>query len=569
MASASDDERQLFEKVRNLLQGALFTERSLLMAGVPALAGSSWLDLLTALVDSDGLVVAHAGTEAEYLSFARAALDDAVRDGLGENDEILRAAIVEKMLTVLLQARDAQVSVVKESLAVYAGVDADQALLVLTWANATVHRLLRQVLNRTFSDPEESVRSRNEQSDPLLTLLADMRRRSAVVAKLDLHAQLLQDYLDYGHKAWLDQDYKHAFTVRTLYYLTSLTRAFELSEQPAHKLLDYLREVNALPVPLTGDALRLAQQAASIRLAEFFDWSVQEVRECVSRIDPTLKVLKSLPQLDLLMRIRVMAAHTGMDALTIFLIGTLPEAVDKPKYREAAEHALLSLSESPAPQMAFTEDLKRIVTLTCEVDNTELVANKPGEKITFTVTLKNSAGQPLSGVNVYWRASLGSIATQATNTDGVVKAEFLPGKVMGTDTPLFWLDLFEPLFAPTIKVIADAQTLQFPPPLMSRVPLGSVAHGQEIELYATLMDRYQNLGKNSLVRWGFEVVDSPVKLPFLVIRPAQSFTNAQGLTRVFAFSPTGGQFKISVMSEGGETIAHFEPITFDDEDASQ
>jgi hypothetical protein len=165
------------------------------------------------------------------------ALDGAVKDGLGESDEIVRAGIVEKMLAVLLQAQEAQASVVKESLAVYAGVNAEQAFQVLAWANATVHQLLRQVFERTLSDREDALRGRNEQPDPLLDLLADVRRRSAVVAKLDLDAQLLQDYLAYGHKAWLDQEDKHAFTVRTLYYLTVLTRAFELSEQPAQKLL--------------------------------------------------------------------------------------------------------------------------------------------------------------------------------------------------------------------------------------------------------------------------------------------------------------------------------------------
>ncbi|MGE8188921.1 Tc toxin subunit A [Pseudomonas sp. NPDC086278] len=567
LTAVSEAERQLFEQVRDVVSGALFTNMALLMADVPPLAGASWLDLLTMLVEPDGLVMAFTGTEAEYLIVARAALDNAVKDGLGEGDESVRAVIVEKMLTVLLQAREAQASVVKECLAVYAGVTAEQAIQVLTWADATVHRLLRQVLEHAPSGFEDSLGGRSEQPDPLLALLADVRRRSAVVAKLELSAELLQDYLNGGHEAWLGQDDKHAFTVRTLYYLTSLTRAFELGKQPAQKLLDYLREVNALPSPLAGDALRVAQQAASIRLAEFFDWSVQEVRECVSRIDPQLKVLKNLTQLDLLMRVRVMAAHTGMDALTIFLMGTLPDEVDKPRYEEAAEHALLSLSQSRAPVVPLTEDLQQIVTLTCVVDNSEVVANKPGAKITFTVTLKDSDGKLLSGVNVYWSARLGSIATKASDTKGEVKAEFIPGKVTGTDTPQFWLDLLAPEYAPTINVVADPLSLQFPPPLMSRVPLGAVPYQQEVELYATLLDSYQNLGKNSLVRWDFEVLDSVVEPASLVIRPAQAYTNQQGLTRVFVSSPTGGTFQISVLSEAGESQAFFEPITFNSEEA--
>jgi len=563
LAAPSDNELQLFEQVRNLLPGALFTNAALLMAGVPQLPGASWLDLLTRLVDTDGLVLARTVTEAEYLAFARATLDTAVSDGLGESNEAIRAVIVEKMLGVLLDTREAQASVVKECLAVYTGLSAEPALLVMIWANATVHRLLRQILERTGLDLDESVRGRDEQPDPLLTLLADVRRRSAVVTKLELSVEALQDYLDYGHKAWLGQDDRHAFTVRTLYYLTTLTRAFELSEQPAQKLLDYLREVNALPSPLTGDALKLAQQAASIRLAEFFDWSVQEVRECVDRIDPTLKILKNLTQLDLLMRIRVLAAHTGMDALTIFLIGTLPEAIDKPKYEEAAELALLSLSEASTSVRAFSEDLKQIVTMTCTADKTEAVANNPADEITFTVTLKDSDGKPLSGVNVYWSATLGTIATAATQPDGTVKATFKPGKVMGTDTPQFWLDLFEPEHAPTIHVVADNKSLQFPPPFMSGVPSGPVAYGEEIELYAILMDKFGNLGKNSLVIWSAPPKPPDNKADSAIIRPAQGYTNQDGLTRVFVSSPSGGTFEIEVTSAVGNTSALFDLITFD------
>jgi hypothetical protein len=560
VSAATDAEYQLFKQVLNLLPGALFTHSALLMADVPPLVGASWLDLLAELVDAEGLVLPASGTEAQYLAFARERLDIAVREGLGEKYEHERPTIVEKMLTVLLQARDAQASVVKECLAVYTGGGAEQVLAVLAWSNATVHRLLQQMLGRDLEDLEAPVRGRNEQPDPLLMLLADVRRRSAVVAKLQLSAELLQDYLDYGHEAWLDQDDKYAFTVRTLYYLTTLTRGFELSEQPAQKLLDYLREVNALPSPLTGDALRLAQQAAAIRLAAFFDWSVQEVSECVSRIDPQLKILKNLPQLDLLMRVRVQAARTGMDALTIFLMGTLPESVDKPLYKDAAEHVLLSVSENRVPSVAVAGDLKQLVTITCVVDNTDVVANKPDAKIRFTVTLKDSEGQPLSGVYVRWSARLGHMESQATQTDGTVVVDFIPGKVMGTDTPQFWLDLFEREYAPTIHVTSDTESLQFPRPLMSKVPSGIVAYGQEVELYATVMDRYQNLGKDRLVRWVSNDVQNNNQT--LIIRPAQGYANQEGMIRAFVSSPTGGTFKVTVLVEASENSADFPDITF-------
>jgi len=410
----------------------------------------------------------------------------------------------------------------------------------------------------------ETVTVRAEIEGRILILLADIRRRSAVVTTLGLSVELLQDYLAYGHEAWLGDDDPHAFTLRTLYYLTTLTHAFELGEQSASELLGYLREVNQLSDSLGSDALALAQQAASIRLAAFFGWSVQEVRECVSRIDPDLMILKNLSQLDLLIRVRMLAMRTGMDALTIFLIGELAPSVtdasDKAKYEEAADLALLSLSETRAPQGSYVEDLKRLVTLTCDADKDEAVANKPGERITFTVTLKSREGDPLSGVRVRGSAVLGSIEPGYTDTAGEVRLVYTPGPVMGTETPLFWVDLFEPVQAPIIHIIADSDSLQFPPPLKSRVPLQSVPFGQEVELYATLMDQYGNRVKNHPVQWTFEVLGDASEADQLVFRPAVTHTNQDGQTRVFVMSLTGGKFEISVGV--GDRSALFEPIDF-------
>jgi len=561
LAVATQAEQQLFEQIRNLLPAALFNNAGLSMAGVPSLEGLDWLRLLTELVDPAGLVIDPQSSEADYLKNAREAFDKAIREGLGENDASVRGVLVERMLGVLLKAREAQLSVVRECLAVYTGLDSERGLLMLTWAQSTVYQLLLQVSTRADRDDVDALRHAAEQPDPLLSLLADVRRRSAVASKLELSAVLLEDFLQYGHKAWMAQDDRHLLSIRTLYYLSALGRAFELSEQPAGKLLDYLRQVNALPTPLTGDALRLAQNAAALRLAAFFDWSVQEVRECVSRIDPALKILKTLPQLDLLMRIRVLARHSGMDALTIFLVGNLPEDVDKAAYRTAAERALLSLSDTREAVVTFADEVAQpLVTMTCVVDKTEVVAGKPGEKVLLTVTLKDVDNQPLSGVNVYWQVNLGTIVAKPTEVNGTVTVEYLPGKVMGQETPLFWLDLIDAQQAPTIHISDDADTLSFPGPLTAQVPLEPVPAGQEVELYATLRDEYQNPGRNRLVSWVDDAASG--SSGSTVIRPAQNHADFEGVTRVFVSSPSGGTFILSVRCEANDSTTFFDPITF-------
>ncbi|WLH34479.1 Tc toxin subunit A [Pseudomonas sp. FP2196] len=572
----SGQDLQFFEQIRNLLPTALLSNSAFLMAGAPSAGASDWLEFLVTsadgidpIVDAYGLVLPYDGTAEQYLAFVREKITWAVDSALGVVEPLLRQTIIDIMTSVLLQIRDAQVSLVKETLAVYAGVGVEQAIVILNWANATVHQLLLQVLETTGTDSGETDRTRNRIANALLDLLAEVRRRSEVVSTLGLSATLLQDYLDYGYRAWLAQDNKHELSVRTLYYLTSLTRAFGLSEQPEQKLLDYLRQVNALP-DVTGDAMSLAQQAAALKLADFFGWSVQEVRECISRIDPTdLKVLKNLIQLDLLMRIRVLSTENGMDALTIFLIGNLPETVDRQAYAEAAELALLGESGARAPMVYVPGDLKALVTTTCEVwGDSFVVANKPGEKVTYKVTLKNAEGKLLSGVRVYWRATLGSVETGATELDGTLLANFIPGSVMGKETPIFWLDLFEPEYAPPVEIGADFSSLSFPLSELSPTPLGQVPKGQEVELFAVLEDDYENPGQNSLVDWFARSTGSSTNA-VATIRPAQGFTNQQGLTRVFVSSTTGGTFTFSVRTQSGESERTFvDPITFAGESIS-
>lgn len=566
----SEQDQQLFEQLRNLLPTALLSNGVFLMAGVPSAGVADWLEFLVSradglvpIVDAYGLVLPQWGTSEQYLDDVRGKIAWAVDSALGVVEGALRQTLIDIMTGVVLQARDAQASLVKETLAVYAGVGVEQVLPILSWSNTTVHQLLQHVLEQTPVESEGPSRKQHRNANVLLDLLAQVRRRSEVVSTLGLSAALLHEYLDYGHEAWLGQSNRHALTIRTLYFLTTLTRAFALGEQPPQKLLDYLRQVNDLP-DVTGDAMRLAQQAAAIKLANFFGWSVQEVRECVDRIDPTnLKVLKNLSQLDLLMRVRELSIETGMDALTIFLIGSLPETIDKTAYAKAAELALLGATSERAPVAHVASDLNELVSITCDVvDGSDVVANKPGELATYRVTVKNAQGQPLSGIKVHWRASLGSIKTGATDTNGTLLVIYTPGKVMGTDTPVYWLDLFEPRYAPSIDITFDHKTLTFPLAEMSPTPLGVVPEGQEVELYALLEDFYGNRAYDSLVDW-YWVTVPPTNVDTATIRPRQGFTDQQGLTRVFVSSETGGTFVFSVRSQSGDSESVFiNPITF-------
>ncbi|WP_434709708.1 virulence plasmid 28 protein [Pseudomonas sp. R1-1] len=573
LSDFSQQDQQFFDKIGTLLPSARLSNNSFLVAGIPPAGESDWLDLLSIdseglapVVDANGLILATPMTPEDYSAFARQKLEWAVRNGL-DIEETQVSVLAEIMLAVLLQARDAQVSLVRESLAVYAGIEGELAVLVLNWVDASVYQLLRQVYDRTDLEPPATQRRRDEPSDPLLELLAVVRQRAEVVSMLGLSAALVRDYLDYGYEVWIDQSInidpsqKYVFSVRILYAMTTLTRAFSMTEQPEQKLLDYLRQVHSLPSRISVDALRVVQQAAAIKLAEFFAWSAQEVSECVRHIDPETQVLKTLEQLDLLIRVYLLSMQTGMDARTILRIGTLPETTDATEvYAQAAELALLSQTQTRMPVVQAPGELKQLVRMTCTVTPTEVFARKKDEKAIITMTLTDARGAALKGVAVDWHSELGIISSGVTDPYGVLTAEYVPGKVLGTDSLYFSMSLLEPEWAVSINIIAHADSMNFPTALMSPVPTEVVPLGQEVTLYATMVDQYGNLGASMLVDWAWEEGTDPEERP--TIRPAQGFTNQQGETTVHITSDFSGEFEVGIRSLASGQGVLFEPIRF-------
>jgi hypothetical protein len=258
-----------------------------------------------------------------------------------------------------------------------------------------------------------------------------------------------------------------------------------------------------------------------------------------------------------MLRVRVLAARTHMDAETLFLMGTLPATLDRAVYRTAAEHAVLSLYESRVPLIPDGDEaLKQSTQVTIAVDRFELVANKTGENATFTVTVKNASGRALSGISVNGYTTLGSIQESvATGVNGVATFELSAGGVMGEAIVHFRLPLHERQQAPrSVMIGADKTTLFFPPPFKSPVPTNEVLFGDLIELSAVVLDNYGNLGIGMPVRWS--------STPDLDIRPSEGLTSAQGLTQVRVSSSMGGTFVISVTSVDSGRSADFDAITF-------
>lgn len=566
VSEATDRDLQFFEQVRGLLPAALFSESALMMAGVPVARVDSWVQLLSIeaaglqpLIDDDGLLLSPPGTAEEYRLFVLNKLRWAIRTALGDLPPAELETTLAIMLTVFNQASEAQSSIVQETLAVYANIEAEQVLSTLNWAGATVFGLLRQIKDLPMTEAEQLRRARTESPPELLGLLAQVRRFSEIVTQLGLSASLLEDYLAYGSQAWIGHP-PEDFSLSTLYYLTVMTQAIAISEQPEQDLLDYFQEVNELREDLSGDALTLAQKAAEVRLALFLGWSVQDVHECLLHIVPATKVLKNLPQLDVLMRLRRLSAESGMDAKTMLLIGKLPEEDVSNAYEAAAEFALLSETEPLVPVIPGAGDLDQLVNVVWTLSPATVIANKPGEKATYTVTVTDANNKPLSGLRLNWQTTLGDIVSNDTNLEGVLTATFTPGALPGRETPLFWPALFEPRPAGPVDIVVDLTSMT--PEKTSQLPPGSVRIGQTVAFSIRLLDDYDNPGKKRKVEWSWSLPSPSEEVA--IIEPDHGVTDEQGRSQVVVSSHTGGTFEIIVRSADSGIAAYFDPITFED-----
>lgn len=553
----------LFAQLRNQLPPVLFTENALMVAGVSPLPNNRpWLGALRALVDEDGLV-SHFVESADqsYETHARDLIDRAVRVVSGEEEEAVIITLVGKILAVLLRSRAGQYSVVQESLAVYAQLDAERVLPVLTWSGGNVHDVLAQVLERA---PITEVaptgrRDSNLPGDPFLGMLADFVRRSAVALTLELSPGFLELYLKVGYDKWVGLQQAQAFDLTTLYYLTVYRRAIKLTGKPEAQLLDYLQRVNALPDNLTGDGGRLVKARAAKLLAELFAWSTQEVSACAKRANPGdgsgNGIVRSLAHLDLLTRVRAFAERSGLDAEAILAMGTLPADDTYENYEKVADRVTASLSD--AQQAIRAEDVEAVtedVLTTCTVIPDSLVANKPDDVATFTVTVKNRANVPQGNVNVHWTSELGLFESSMTTTgeNGRTTVRY-SGKSMGKEIASYELDLGKKQSAPPVVIGTERSSLQFrksPEPVERAV-------GTPVTLSVTLMDRYKNPGIGETVNWTLENVGTTD-----LVESFETRTNRQGVAEITFTRVVPAVVKATATLGTGSTSVVFRNIKF-------
>lgn len=556
-ALPSQVEFALAEQLMIQIVPGLFTEQLLSMGGAPLLPNNRpWLEVLKALVDEKGLVLHFEETaERPYKTHAREAIDRAVKATLPDLDEGEQAVLTEKILDVLLRCRSGQHSVVQEGLSGYSGLASDITLLVLTWSGASVYQVLARVLSTSTLDAI-AVSRRQEPDHPedaFWVILAEFLRRSSIVRTLELSTMFLQYHLEENREQTPDGHTAPVFSLATLYHLSVYKRALALSAKPEEQLVSYFQRVGALPTNLTADGKTLAQHAAAKLLAELFTWSTREVLACALRISPDEGLIRTVAQLDLLLRVRAFALRSGMDAEAILAIGTLPPDGTYEQYEAVADRVTASLTQPGNPLIA--DDVGSVgqdVQMTVTVEPERLIANKPDEFATYTITVQNRAGRALRGVNVHWLSTLGRLEalTTPTEDDGVATVKLHAGTVMGSAMTFYQHDLGKQLAGPTVEIGFDVSTLS--PTGKSPVPTKPMV-GKPVSLFLTLEDDYGNLAADQSVLWTF---NSPIILPI------ETGTNRAGLAEVTFTSEEPGSITVTatILANGNKAI--FRPIEF-------
>jgi len=505
--SASEAELTLLQELRKRLEPTRLSEEALLGAGIPAVpttVGASWLTLLDQIVEEKGLIVkGHAKDEASYESWAMEEIIGAVKQAGIDATQVER--VQATILAIVLQTRAAQSAVVQESLSVYLNVAQDLALVVLRWVESDgVYMLLDETMRvlGAATQTEQTIAV----GDDILKVLAHLVRRTAVVKKLSLSSAMLATLTTQEHWRWFGLRQVEELTLGTFYLLTIYGRAVIHTEEPAEKLLAYLKLVNDLPFDLTPEDMRLIRDGAASILAQAVRWGIKEVLECATYLDPELPLIRDMSQIDFVIRARGFAVTTGLDANAILTLGRLTPESDVVSCRQAAERSLQCLSESAIQSKAqeFGE-VGQSVTGTTTVSTNRLIANAPGQYARVEVTLQDLQNVPLENVTVTWECERSGLQEfeSLTDHDGRASVRFKAGSWMGLANVVARYGLGQRVYAESILIDCDESSIDFVPGDSSEPPFEPKLAGnlEYLELQVRLDDRFGNFAADRPVKW--------------------------------------------------------------------
>ncbi|MDF9618198.1 Tc toxin subunit A [Pseudomonas entomophila] len=520
-------------------------------AGVPGLVSKRWQDVLTNLVDENGLIRATGSSarDFDYLDYenfgqreVNAVIDQLIVDSSGDGIELPGLAVdeVERLKTlvkgVVLRIRVQQWGVVQERLSHVLALNAEKVIPVIYWAEGTVHSLMSSAVgfNPDILAPEPL--------KAMMPLLLRMKRCAQVATQFDLSPALFSSVLKGSERSRFSLK-STELTLHTLYFLERYTRCLRSARQTEAQLLGYFAAIEAQG-ELTANEQRLIKDIAADKVATWLGWGIREVLDVAAEVAPD-GIIRNLAQLLTLLNTRQLCERTGLSAVSLMKLSRLTAYSDTHAYRSVAQEMLSSLRRDPEQRRDEVE-LRQSLSSRCEVSESRLIAKKDDgtEATTVSLTLLDMNNQPVSDIRVAWSTDLGKLLDFYSYTDrmGVAQVVLQAGEQQGVAHVKGTYLLDSQAIAPPIMIDCDETTLEVD--IIEGKPeagdLDKLAGGEGVYRFrARLKDIYGNVGIDRLVNWASKIgyFDSTV---------GETLTDEEGWSTIELRSREAGKGEVAV-----------------------
>ncbi|MBC3364517.1 Tc toxin subunit A [Pseudomonas sp. SWRI154] len=514
--------------------------------------------------------------------------------------DTLKNTIVESVTAIILRMRASQRALVEEHLATYLAISSDLVLPLIEWADQSVYDVLRWVWEaegvvtpagslralalrrlspcdpvarrlRAAVQPHDAFQDDGfedwNNADVMLQKLGSLHRLADIVRQFELDGEFLSRHAANKRQleGWIDapdlfgfrpgMDATGAISLATLYHLQTYRNVTSRMQASPSALMDYLSLVND---PLvfdpdlfaeSEDYARLMQDAAAVKVAEMLGVSARELLEAARFIAP-MGVLTQLSQFNGLIRMLEMARTSELSILALHELGGLPVSANTEDYRNAVQYALGSLyaGRLQSGGSGNAPEVGQGTTSESSVDQTRLVANAldlaPAKaQARFRLLVRDLSGKPLVNIRVRWSLTgPGALDTDMAHTDadGRVEVTLASSAKMGIATVFATIGLDQRIAMPTVTIDCDDETLNLrrPKPDAEGAPKLS-GRRESFELSVTVLDGYDNRGRNRRVRWNIVEGAGQFKRDTTIaddngVARAQLSSNEEGITTVKA-----------------------------------
>lgn len=549
--------KTLFTELKGDLAPFLNFDQDMAEAGVPDLVSKQWSEVLTRIVDENGLIRATGNTALdfdllEYGAFVVKDLGVVIRELInptgGEDSQLpeLTADEVDRLVAliqgVVLRIRSQQWGIVQERLSHVLALNSEKVIPVIGWADGTIHMLLATAVNL---NPE---RIDLEPLKAMTPLLLRMQRRALVVAQFDLSATLVASLLNPSRRLRFSVETLE-LTLHTLYFLERYTRCLRLAKQTEAQLLDYFSAIEAQG-ELTANEQRLIKDIAAEKIASWLGWGIREVLDVTAVVSPD-GIIRNLAQLLALVNTRQLCERTGLSAVSLMNLSQLNAYSNTQAYRSVAQEMLSSLRRDPEQRRDEVE-LRQSLSSRCEVSESLLIANvEPVPEATkVSLTLLDMNNQPISDIRIAWSTDLGVLRELHSYTDecGVAQVELEAGEQLGVAHVKGTYLMGSHAMAPPIMIDCDEVSLKVRQVLGKPNPGDPKKVSGDEGAYrftARLWDDYGNPGIDRRVDWASEVGE------FHDIF-GEPLTNSEGESTIELRSQAAGDGRVSVSYGGVE-----------------